>query len=137
MLAKKRSKNLRFQKKPIFLTKIIKSEQYFQYGRCAIISKDFARVTKRQIETLRRSLTRILKKKNKIWIRARLNYPVTAKPLGIRMGKGKGAIAQKIKRIKPGLFLVETSRYKKNQLNAFKKAVKKLPIQSRVVWSKW
>ncbi len=59
--------------------------------------------------------------KNKIWIRSRLNYPRTAKPLGIRMGKGKGAITQKIKRIYPGSFLLETSRYRKYQLDAFKK----------------
>lgn len=54
-----------------------------------------------------------------------MNYPVTAKPLGIRMGKGKGTITQKIKKIFPGSFLVEISRYKKNQILIFKKAKKK------------
>lgn len=66
MLSKKRSKNLRYQKKPVYLNKNHKEINNFQYGRCALVSHETARITKRQIETLRRSLTRVLKKKNKI-----------------------------------------------------------------------
>ncbi len=66
MLLKKRSKNLRYQKKPIYLKNNIIKKNFFQYGRCAIISKELSRVTKRQVETMRRSVTRLLKKKNKI-----------------------------------------------------------------------
>ena len=137
MLIKKRSKNLRYQKKPIYTNTTTQLKNSFQYGRCAIISKELGRVTKRQVETFRRSITRKLKKKNKIWIRSRLNYAVTAKPLGIRMGKGKGALTQRIRRIFPGSFLAETSRYKKYQLTAFRKAAKKLAIKTRIIWLKW
>lgn len=40
-----------------------------------------------------RTLRRRLKKDAKLWIRFQATVPVTRKPEGIRMGKGKGAIA--------------------------------------------
>jgi large subunit ribosomal protein L16 len=136
MLSKKRSKNLRQQKKPIYLSNSKTCLTDFQQGRSAIISKEKTRITKRQVEALRRALTRVLKKRNKIWVRSRLVHPVTAKPLGIRMGKGKGNLTQKIRYIFPGSFLIESSRFKKPQLKIFKKAIKKLPIKTNFIWIK-
>lgn len=137
MLLKKRFKNLRYQKKPIYDSSSCKKVHKLNFGRLGLISKNTTRITKKQVEAFRRSLTRVLKKKNKIWIKSRLNYAVTVKPLGLRMGKGKGDISQKIKKIFPGTSIVELSRYKKIQLNSLTRSAKKLPITFKIVWSKW
>ena len=48
------------------------------------------RVTARQIEAARRAVTRHLRRQGKLWIRIFPDVPVTAKPLEVRQGKGKG-----------------------------------------------
>ena len=50
------------------------------------------RVNARQIEAARRALTRHMKRQGRVWIRIFPDVPVTAKPIEVRMGKGKGII---------------------------------------------
>jgi large subunit ribosomal protein L16 len=51
-------------------------------------------LTAKQLEQMRRKIITVRKKKEKqkIWFRCIPDIPITAKPLGIRMGKGKGGI---------------------------------------------
>jgi large subunit ribosomal protein L16 len=54
------------------------------------------RVTARQIEAARRTITRHIKRAGKVWIRVFPDVPVSSKPAEVRMGKGKGLAAAKL-----------------------------------------
>ncbi|MAH60960.1 MAG: hypothetical protein CMF42_01540 [Legionellales bacterium] len=42
----------------------------------------------------RRVIVRTLNKKTQFWINIKCNTPLTKKPVGVRMGKGKGKFEQ-------------------------------------------
>lgn len=88
----------------------------------------------KQIEAIRRTITSFLKKKGKIWIRAFPDYPITAKPKEVRMGRGKGNVAQWVSVVKPGKILFEAlSKDHKLLQNALIFAKRKLPFSSQVI----
>lgn len=64
-------------------------------------------LTVQQIEAVRRTITSKLKRKVKVWIRAYPDYPRTAKPKEVRMGRGKGAVDHWVCFVKPGKILFE------------------------------
>jgi len=80
-------------------------------------------LTAEQIETIRRSIKKQLKSKEKIWLRLKPFKILTGKSRGIRMGKGKGALKHTVFQTKAGRILFEfemKNRRSKwiNQLNA-------------------
>lgn len=78
-----------------------------QYGLKVLIAK---RLTVKPLEAARRIISRQLKKREMMWIRAVPNIPVTAKPIQIRMGKGKGAISYWVYNLRAGSVLFEMGR---------------------------
>jgi len=64
-------------------------------------------ITQRQIEAARVTLTRMMKREGKIWIRIFPDKPVTKKPAETRMGKGKGAPEYWVAVVKPGRVMFE------------------------------
>ena len=58
----------------------------------------------------RRTLRRKIKKTARLWIRIAATVPVTKKPLGIRMGKGKGNIDFYATPVRPGQIIFEMDR---------------------------
>ena len=65
------------------------------------------RVTSRQIEAVRRAITRHLKRTGRVWIRIFPDVPVSTKPAEVRMGKGKGSPEYWMCRVKPGRIMFE------------------------------
>ncbi len=65
-----------------------------QDGLCALKILKSTRLTAKQLEQARRKILTIRKRKEKqlIWTKCQPDIPVTSKPLGIRMGKGKGTV---------------------------------------------
>lgn len=57
-----------------------------------------------------RTLRRKIKKSARLWIRINAIVPVTRKPEGIRMGKGKGAISFYATAVRPGQIVFEMDR---------------------------
>jgi len=91
-------------------------------------------ITARQIETVRRTITRKFKKRGKIWIRIFPDKPVTAKGSEVPMGKGKGAVDHYVAVVKPGIILFEvTGVDKETAKDAFKAASYKLPVKTKFV----
>lgn len=70
-----------------------KKNFFLYYGRFGIQSLDFGKLKLKQIEACRRTMRRGLKKRGKIFIRVFTNVPISKKPMGSRMGKGKGSIS--------------------------------------------
>lgn len=91
-------------------------------------------VSARQIEAARRAITHTLKRGGKVWIRVFPDKPVTSRPAGVRMGKGKGDIDRYVAVVTPGKILFEVAGVNEELvMSAFKKASDKLPFKTKVV----
>jgi large subunit ribosomal protein L16 len=91
-------------------------------------------ITSRQIEAIRRTVTRHMKRRGKYWIRIFPDKPVTAKPAETRMGKGKGSVDHWVAVVKPGRVLFEISGVPDDVAReALSLAGYKLPIKTQVV----
>jgi len=96
------------------------------------------RLTVKQLEQMRRRIVTVRKKKEKqkIWFRCIPDIPVTAKPLGIRMGKGKGGIKSWITRVPAGKVIMQINYMTKKRVQkALYLAKKMLPVPSKIVKS--
>jgi large subunit ribosomal protein L16 len=101
------------------------------FGEFGLKSISRGRLTARQIESARRTITRHVKRGGKIWIRVFPDKPITKKPLEVRMGKGKGSVEYWVAQIKPGTMLFEIEGVSEEMAReAFELAAAKLPVKT-------
>jgi len=105
MLSPKRTKYRKQQKGK--LGNIRPNTSRLQFGKYAVKSLASGRIKAKTIEAVRRVITRKLKRGGQVWIRVYPDIAVTAKPLEVRMGKGKGVASYWICRVKAGQILYE------------------------------
>jgi large subunit ribosomal protein L16 len=92
------------------------------------------RLTSRQIEAARRTITRHMKRAGRVWIRIFPDVPVSQKPAEVRQGKGKGSPEYWACRVKPGRIMFEVDGVSREiAKRAFELAAAKLPINTRFV----
>ena len=104
------------------------------FGEYGLKSTDRGRMTARQIEAARRTITRHVKRGGKLWIRVYPDVPITKKPLEVRQGKGKGNVEYWIAQIQPGRMLYEIEGVSEEIARAaFKLAAAKLPFKTAFV----
>ena len=102
------------------------------YGLKAITP---GRVSARQIEAARRTITRHMKRVGKLWIRIFPDVPVSQKPAEVRQGKGKGSPEWWAVRIKPGRIMFELDGVPRDLArDAFVLAASKLPVRTKFVY---
>lgn len=77
------------------------------YGDFGIQAQECCWITSNQIEAARIAMTRYIKRGGQVWIKVFPDKPVSQKPIGTRMGKGKGAPEYWVAVIKPGRVLFE------------------------------
>ena len=77
------------------------------FGTYGLKATGRGRITARQIESARRTISRYLKRGGKIWIRIFPDKPISKKPLEVRMGKGKGNVEYWVALVQPGRVLYE------------------------------
>lgn len=77
------------------------------FGSFGLVSTEAGWVSANQIEAARKTMTRYIRKKGKIWIRIFPDKPFTKKPIEVRMGSGKGPVEGWVAVIKPGRVLFE------------------------------
>lgn len=88
----------------------------------------------KQLETLRVSIVRTVKKGAKLWFRVFPDYPYSKKPAETRMGKGKGEPDQWVCRIHPGRIIIEIAGVNPTLAKeALKKASYKLGVKTKIV----
>ena len=75
-----------------------------EYGLKAI---GRGRLTARQLEAARRTLSRHIKRGGRVWIRVFPDKPVSRKPAEVRMGNGKGNPEYFVCEIQPGKIIFE------------------------------
>lgn len=104
------------------------------FGSFGLKSLDAHWLTNRQIEAARIALTRYMKREGKVWIRIFPDKPVTAKPLEVRMGKGKGAPSHWVAVVKPGRIMFELDGVPLEVAQeALRLAAQKLPVKTKMV----
>ena len=104
------------------------------FGDYALKSVARGRMTSRQIESARRTITRYVKRGGKLWIRVFPDVPITKKPIEVRQGKGKGNVEYWIAQIQPGRVLYEIEGVSEDiAREAFKLAAAKLPFKTTFV----
>lgn len=92
------------------------------------------RITARQIEAARRTMTRYMKRVGRVHIRIFPDVPVSKKPLEVRQGKGKGSPEFWAARVKPGRIMFELEGVSREVAEgAFELAASKLPIKTKMV----
>lgn len=102
-----------------------------QYGLQAITP---AWMTQQQIEAMRVTLSRSLKKIGESFLRVFPDKPITKKPAETRMGKGKGNVDKWVCVVKRGRVICEISGVEEAQAREILKKVKyKLPMKTRFV----
>ena len=77
------------------------------FGEYGLMALEPAWVTARQIESARRALVRVMKRRGKVWIRIFPDKPYTHRAAETRMGKGKGAVEYYVAVVKPGRVMFE------------------------------
>ncbi len=104
------------------------------FGGYGLKATEPERVTARQIEAARRAITRHMKRQGRVWIRIFPDVPVSAKPVEVRMGKGKGSTDYWAAKVKPGRIMFEIDGVSEViAREALRLGAMKLPVTTRVV----
>ena len=102
-----------------------------QYGLEAL---ELGLIKSNQIEAARVAMTRYIKRGGKVWIKIFPDKPMTSKPIGTRMGKGKGGVEYWVAPVKPGRIMFELSDVSEEVAReALRLAGSKLPIKTKFV----
>ena len=104
------------------------------FGEYGIQALEPAYITNRQIESARIAINRHVKRGGKVWINIFPDRPLTQKPLGVRMGSGKGPVEKWVANVKPGRVLFEMSYPTEAvAIEALRRAGQKLPCKVRII----
>ena len=132
MLIPKRTK-YRKQHRPV-RRGMSKGGNEIAFGDFGIQALAPAYVTNRQIEAARIAMTRYIKRGGRVWITIFPDRPLTKKPLGTRMGSGKGAPVGWCAPVKPGRILYEIKGVSLELAKeALTRAAHKLPVKTVIV----
>ena len=104
------------------------------YGEFGLVATEPCWIRSNQIEAARVALTRYIKRGGQVWIKIFPDKPITAKPLGVRMGSGKGAVEYWVAVVKPGGVMFEISGVpEETAREALRLASHKLPCNCKIV----
>ncbi|MAW33824.1 MAG: 50S ribosomal protein L16 [Proteobacteria bacterium] len=101
------------------------------FGEFGLKAVARGRLTARQIEAVRRAMTRHIKRGGRVWIRIFPDKPISQKPAEVRQGKGKGNVEFWVAQIQPGKVLYEMDGVAESVAKeAFRLAAAKLPLKT-------
>jgi len=104
------------------------------FGECGLKALEAGRITARQIEAARISISRKVKRGGKLWIRIFPDTPYTKKAAETRMGKGKGNPEWYEAIVLPGKVLFELGGVEESlAADALRIAAFKLPIKTKII----
>lgn len=106
------------------------------FGLVSLKSISAGRLTAKQIEAMRQSINKIIKRSGRLIIPIFPDSPVSKKPIEVRMGKGKGNISHWVYKVKCGTLLceIETSSIQLG-LKALKLAQYRLPLKTKILFN--
>lgn len=103
------------------------------YGDYGLVATEPCWIRSNQIEAARVALTRYIKRGGQVWIKIFPDKPVSTKPIGVRMGSGKGAVEYWVAVVKPGRVLFEIAGIPEAESReALRLAMHKLPLKCKI-----
>ena len=104
------------------------------FGEYGLKATTRGRLTARQLEAARRTLSRHIKRGGRVWIRVFPDKPISRKPAEVRMGNGKGNPEYFVCEIQPGKIIFEMDGVDEALAKeAFALASAKLPFKTAPV----
>jgi large subunit ribosomal protein L16 len=104
------------------------------FGEYGLKALGRGRLTARQLEAARRTLSRHIKRGGRVWIRVFPDKPISRKPAEVRMGNGKGNPEYFVCEIQPGKIIFEMDGVDAALAKeAFALAAAKLPFRTTAV----
>ena len=104
------------------------------FGEYGLKATTRGRLTARQLEAARRTLSRHIKRGGRVWIRVFPDKPISRKPAEVRMGNGKGNPEYFVCEIQPGKIIFEMDGVNAALAKeAFALAAAKLPFRTASV----
>ena len=104
------------------------------FGEYGLKALGRGRLTARQLEAARRTLSRHIKRGGRVWIRVFPDKPISRKPAEVRMGNGKGNPEYFVCEIQPGKIIFEMDGVDAALAKeAFALAAAKLPFRTVAV----
>lgn len=111
-----------------------KGAREIAFGEFGLQAVEPCWLTAQQIEAIRVTMSRKLKKVGKLFLRVFPDKPVTKKPAETRMGKGKGPVDKWVSVVKRDRIICEIAGLDEQEARlVFKQAAYKLPIKTRFV----
>lgn len=113
------------------LVKFKVRENYLTFGKFGLKAGEAGIVSAKQIEAARQAISWKIKRQGKLWIKIFTDVPITSKPIGSRMGKGKGSVSYWGSRVRTGTVIFEVCGVDDSiALEALKTGGAKLPIKT-------
>lgn len=104
------------------------------FGAYGLKAQAAERVTARQIEAARKTISRHMKRAGRLWIRIFPDTPVSKKPADVRMGSGKGSPEFWVAKVQPGRIMFELDGIPENiAREAFALAGAKLGVKTKFI----
>jgi len=104
------------------------------YGEFGLQALEAGRVTARHIEAGRVALSHYLQREGRVYVRMFPHKPVSAKPLEVRMGTGKGEVSYWTAIVKAGTVMYEISGVSEEMAKtALLRVAHKMPVRTRFV----
>lgn len=111
-----------------------KGARTVMFGEFGLQAQEPSFVTAQQLEAVRVTLSRKLKKEGSFFLRAFPDKPITKKPAETRMGKGKGAVEKWVAVVKRGRVICEIVGVDETTARELLKlAAYKLPVKTKFV----
>jgi len=100
------------------------------FGEFGVQSLERGWISQRQIEAGRVACSHFLEGEGRLWVRVFPHKPVTAKPAEVRMGTGKGDVADWVAVVKPGTVIFEVGGVPEAKAKlALNRIAHKLPVR--------
>lgn len=104
------------------------------YGEFGLQSLEAARITAKHIEAGRVAISHFLQREGRVHVRIFPHKPVSAKPLEVRMGTGKGETSYWCAVVKPGTVMYEVGGVSEDLAKkALLRVAHKMPVKTRFV----
>jgi large subunit ribosomal protein L16 len=104
------------------------------FGTYGLTTLESARISANQLESVRKTLSRKMKRSGKVWFRVNADRGVTGKPAEVRQGKGKGSIDYYACYVAAGRILLEIDGVNHDTaMLALKSCGYKLPCKTRII----
>lgn len=104
------------------------------FGSFGLKAEEFGEISSKQIEAARKTLSRVVSKTGKIWIRIFPDKPLTQRPPEVTMGGGKGDPSSYVAEVKQGRIIFELDGLPyKTAKDALRKAGSKLSVKTKFI----